>query len=696
MTKPSHKDYYLEKHQDRGVMFLIDRKLLIHKQLEKPARTYVVYTDLHGSYEKYLQWLKNGLGYYRIAVSEILGQEYHEDIVTLYQRLLLVVNRDRIDRLRRYVERESDQFDHEEYFFSSVPARFTRTLDELEEHGLTPKRILKDLFLMLRAITRGDEHRLFKAVPSKFQEILVVMFFKNDWSSYDALIDGMASNRQLYHMFASFVVKLVIGNMLEKHVNLGDTFDRGDGADRLLQFFRVFFDAETNSPPMHYIWGNHDILWMGASIGNPILCMTALRISMRYDNLDFLDRYGFDLSRLRDLALKTYHNTPTGEYTKLKKGSRWPLHEVVKITKTLLILEVKLTLQWLRKALTIPGQIDYSEEKERFTQLLSLLPKGVPEDPLVWAEMMQGKPLFSDVYFPTLSPSKPEELSLEEAEVVEDLVKQFTTLPQFQDDMKWLFWKGEMYRVVDNTLFYHAALPATGDMDLASIKEMRGKELLDWLQRDLKRIGERWAEGTQPSLRERMLLWYLWCGRESPFFSKSKMATLERAVFRKEEAARDPLTTWKEERNLYYTYIRDDRFLNRILQEFHADKLVMGHTPVTSAAEGMLSQDIRAFIIDGGASSAYGDKGAALIISPDYTYLTFHPSLEELMEAEREDRLPSVNIHPLEERTVSKIRHTGKGYFLREELAAIDELLEQRLPDVYREYFRVEKPQPAR
>jgi len=687
MNTSSHKDYYLEKHRNRGVMFLIDRKLLIHKQLEKPARTYVVYTDLHGSYDKYIHWLKNGFGYFHIAISEILGQEYSPEICRLYERLLLLVNRDRIDQVQRHVAGELPSFTHEEYFFCPVPEQFARTLDSLEQMGLTPKRILKDLFHLLRTITRGDEHRIFKAVPTKFQEIMVVMFFRNDWASYGTLIDAMTENQMLYHMFSSFVVKLSIANMLEKHVNLGDSLDRGDEADKLLQFFQVFFDAEVNSPPMHYIWGNHDILWLGASVGNPILCMTALRISMRYNNVAFLDRYGFDLSGLRNLAMKTYRLTPTGSYTKLKKDGRWSLDEVTKITKTLLILESKLTLKLTRLALEIPGQIDYSAEHQRYLELMGMLPTGVPEDQTTWQQLMAEEPLFSDVFFPTLDADNREALTEEEQQVVDDLVRQFTTLPRFQADMKWLFWKGEMYRVVDHTLLYHAALPATDNMELAEIKGRKGKELLDWLQRDLKRIGENWAQGTPATLRERMLLWYLWCGEDSPFFCKSKMATLERAVFHKEPAAKDPLTTWKEAKNLYYNYIRDDRFLNRILQEFHADRLVMGHTPVGSAMEGMLSQDVRAFIVDGGASRAYGDRGASLIVSPDYTYLTFHPTLDDLIRAEQEDRLPEVEIHPLQERTISKIRHSEKGYFLRQELEAIDELLEESLPPVYAQYF---------
>ena len=688
MTVLSHKDFYLNKHKNTGIQALVNRKLLIHKQLEKSSRTYAVYSDLHGSYEKFLQWLKNGMGYYRIAVSEIMGERYSEDIYSLYERLLLVVNRDRISELDRYLQGEVKEYNHERYFFERVPKAFVETLVDLEDRGLRPKRILKDLLEILRKITREDEHRILKAIPRPFQENMIKLYFKQEPRSYEALLDGIASNERLFHMIASYLTKLLIVNMLEKHVNLGDTFDRGDGSDKLLAFYQAYFDGEVNSPWLHYIWGNHDILWMGASVGAPMQCVTALRIALRYNNMEFLYRYGFSVDKLEAFANKCYTLPPTGSYTKSSDESRLSLDSARKMAKVLLILETKLTLKYLRMALKVDGQIDYTDDERRLTSLLNLLPTGIPEDEEAWTRYQKDNPLYSDVFFPTVDPDHPEQLTSDEQEIVDDLVRQFTTLERFQNDMKWLFWKGEIYRVVDSTVYYHAAIPALPDGELTPIKGMCGRQLMDWLQRDLKRIGNKWQEGTPPKLRQQTLLWYLWSGSTSPFFCKSKMATLERAIFNEDEAAKDPLTTWKEEKNVYYELINDDRFLNRILREFHAEKVVMGHTPVESAEEGRLSLDLMAFVIDGGASHAYGDRGAVLINSPEWVYLTFHPSLEELMKAEAENRLPDVEILPLEERTKMLIRHGEKGYYLRRELEAIDELLEKKLDDTYRDYFK--------
>ncbi len=688
MIIQSHKDYCLDKYKEEDVNVLINRKLLIHKQLERPSRTYVVYSDLHGSYEKYVAWVKNGLGYYRIVISEILGAAYSEEIERQYERLYLLINRTRIKSIEDCIAGKTESYDPKNYFAEAIPKSFICALNDLEKKGLSKLRILEDLMVVLRAITREDEHRIISKIPPLFLENILKLYFRQEEKSYESLTKGIVENEKIYFFMLSIIVKLTLTNMFDKHINLGDTFDRGNGADKLIKFYRTFFNTDSiAAPPLHYIWGNHDILWMGASIGNPILCVTALRISMRYNNVDFLFRYGFNLDKLKKFSLSCYKEMPSGKYIKSKDFDLWPEDVAAKMTKALLVLESKLTVALLKKSTTISGQIDYKDVLHHYTSILEMLPTNIPESKTKWEEYMKENPMFLDVFFPTIDPQAPEELTSGEQEVVDDLIKQFTTLPKLQEDINWMSSHGEVYRVVDNTLFYHAAIPSTEHMDLAEIKGMKGKDLLDFLQRDLKRIGQKKIDGEEITLREQMLFWYLWCGHDSPFFCKSKMATLERAVLDKELASHDPITTWKEEPNPYYANIRNDSFLNQILMEFHAQKICMGHTPVKSITQGILSDNLRAFIVDGGASDAYGDRGAVLINTPDYTYVTFHPSLQELKQAEKDDCLPDLLIKPIEANTNLKLRHMDKGYFLRRELEALDEILAEKLDDFSKDYF---------
>lgn len=52
-------------------------------------------------------------------------------------------------------------------------------------------------------------------------------------------------------------------------------------------------------------WGNHDILWMGASIGSKICISGVITNSVRHNNLNILeDIYGINLRPLANYAEK--------------------------------------------------------------------------------------------------------------------------------------------------------------------------------------------------------------------------------------------------------------------------------------------------------------------------------------------------------------------------------------------------------
>ena len=679
---------FSEKLKHYELLELMNRKLIIHKQLEQPARTYVVYSDLHGSYEKFLHWLKNGLGHYQIDIENILGSSYSNEICHLYVRLLLIINHQRIKIIENLIfEGKTNSYSYKTFFDEPVSCKFIEQLKLIELKGIKKERIIEDLLKILRKITKEDEHRIIKVTPKTYLEIVLTLFFKKDRPSYHSLIKGITSNDLIFASFSTIFIKLSLINMFDKHINLGDTFDRGNDPDYLISLYKVYFSDDNSNMPLHYIWGNHDILWMGASIGSPMLCATALRISMRYNNVEFLYRYGFNFEKLRKFSNKIYHIDPTGVYGRGKTSKYWSKEESIKMTKVLLILEEKLTVQWLEMALKIPGHIDYHQEYNRHLELLKLLPTNIPEDKLFWDNYIKENPLYSDVYFPTINPNNPSKLTFEEEEIVNDMIQQFTTLPRFQNDLNWLFEKGETYRVVDNTLFFHAAIPTTINKEFNSIKGYKGKELLDFIQSDLKRIRQNQREGKELSIREKTYFWFLWCGNSSPFFCKSKMATLETAIFEKDEASKNLLTTWKEEPDPYYKYIRDEHFLQKIFNEFHSDNLCMGHVPVKGISDSILSDIHGAFIVDGGASEAYGDRGEVLIKSPDFTYVTMHPPLNELIEAEKNGKLPQFEIKILEQKKLNKIRDLDKGYFLKLELKEINNIINTRNNELYEKFF---------
>src|SRR5699024_12387483 len=94
----------------------------------------------------------------------------------------------------------------------------------------------------------------------------------------DALIIGL-----------SFTIQHLVVNHL--HV-VGDIYDRGPEPDKIM-------DTLIDYPSVDVQWGNHDVLWIGASAGSKVCLANLLRICARYDNLDIIeDAYGINLRPL--------------------------------------------------------------------------------------------------------------------------------------------------------------------------------------------------------------------------------------------------------------------------------------------------------------------------------------------------------------------------------------------------------------
>ncbi len=74
-------------------------------------------------------------------------------------------------------------------------------------------------------------------------------------------------------------------------------------------------------PNVEFIWGNHDVSRLGASLGHEALICTVLRISLRYRQLSQLDEgYSVPLTPLEHLAQTVYANDPAEHFMPKKDG----------------------------------------------------------------------------------------------------------------------------------------------------------------------------------------------------------------------------------------------------------------------------------------------------------------------------------------------------------------------------------------
>jgi len=98
----------------------------------------------------------------------------------------------------------------------------------------------------------------------------------------DIIYENELTADKIISSLCKIVKQVILGHLIV----LGDVFDRGDEPDMIIRIL----NQKDIKRYLTFIWGNHDILWMGASAGNQSLIAEALRITTRYDNLDFLER----------------------------------------------------------------------------------------------------------------------------------------------------------------------------------------------------------------------------------------------------------------------------------------------------------------------------------------------------------------------------------------------------------------------
>ena len=133
-------------------------------------------------------------------------------------------------------------------------------------------------------------------------------------------------------------------------------------------------------------------------------------------------------------------------------------------------------------------------------------------------------------------------------------------------------------------------------------KKYCGKEYLDAVERAV-REGYFNKPHTE-SKRECMdIIWYMWCGEDSPLFGKKKMTTFERYFI-------DDKATHKEVSNPYYSLRNEEATCKRVLAAFglnpETSHIVNGHVPVkVSKGESPIKANGRLFVIDGGFAKAY-------------------------------------------------------------------------------------------
>lgn len=611
--------------------------------LNLPKGTEHFLADIHGEYEAFIHVLKNASGNIKRKVNDLFGNTLREtekrELCTLIyypeQKLELV----------KQNEEDIDDWYH------------------ITLHQLVA--VCRDVS------SKYTRSKVRKNLPSDFsyiiQELLHERTEDRDKTAYvNVIVDTIISTGRADDFIiaiANVIQHLVIDQL---HI-LGDIYDRGPGAHIIMDYLRHRQNWDIQ-------WGNHDILWMGAAAGNNACICNVIRLSLRYANLVTLEEgYGINLVPLATFAMETYKNDPCEEFIPKITGEGSHLDErtcrlTAQMHKAISILQFKLENQifeghpdWDMTSRCLFNHIDYKNGTIN----------------------IDGKEYeMTSCNFPTINEKDPNALTDEEKLLMRKLHHSFMVSEKLHKHMRAMLQHGCMYAIYNNNLLFHASIPLNEDGSLKTVeifpgRKYAGRKLLHNIDMLI-----RTAFQNDSDLDERQYaidyFLYLWCGKDSPLFDKSKMATFERYFIKDKE-------TWHEEKGNYFKLRDNEEVIDRILDSFGVEGLnrhiINGHVPVrATSGENPVKANGKLMVIDGGFSKAYhnetGIAGYTLVYHSRGFQLVQHEPFTSTEDAIRTgtDIKSTTQIVEMSNRRML-VADTDKGRELRQQIADLEELL---------------------
>ncbi|MGL5261910.1 MAG: fructose-bisphosphatase class III, partial [Bacteroides sp.] len=338
---------------------------------------------------------------------------------------------------------------------------------------------------------------------------------------------------------------------------------------------------------------------------------------------------GINLLPLATFAMDTYGDDPCTIFNPRVKYADEPydgktVKRIAQMQKAIAIIQFKLEAEIINR------HPEYGMDDRNLLHLIDF-EKGVLK--------YNGKEYkMLDMNLPTVDPKNPYKLSAEEEELMDKIYFSFRNSEKLHKHMRCLYANGSMYNVANGNLLYHASIPLTKDGQFKEVtigkSKYKGKALLDRIDQ-LVRAAYFGEPGDKSTIFAQDYMWYLWCGKDSPIFDKSKMATFERYFVAEKELH-------KEVKGHYYSYRDSLETCNMILDEFGAcephSHIINGHVPVkTTKGEEPTKAGGKLLVIDGGFSRAYqpatGIAGYTLVFNSRGMQLVQHAPFESRQKA---------------------------------------------------------------
>ena len=607
--------------------------------LNLPKGTEHFITDIHGEYQAFSHVLRNGSGAVRKKINEVYGRTLPEKDIRELATLIYYPS-EKIELVKKTTELQSEMEDW---------------------YRVMLYRLIEVCKYVAGKYTRS---KVRKAMPVEYAYVIEELITeRNDIADKERYYDSIISTIIRIGRSDSFIKAIaeLIRRLVVDHLHiLGDIYDRGYGPDDIMDCLMDYHSLDIQ-------WGNHDIEWMGASVGQRACIANVIRFCARYGNLDILEEgYGINLLPLAQFATKTYGDDPCTHFPIKDAVSVGDEHELnLRIYKAICILQFKLEGQLVKK------------RKEFHMEDRNLLEKI---DYSNYTIEIDGKRYdLLDHNLPTIDPKNPNALSFEEEYVMERLESAFKNCRRLHKHMELLLRKGALYTVYNGNLLYHGCMPLTEDGQFKEVdvygKKYKGKELYDYLDTLVRRAF--YSHDPEAKEQGKDILWWIWCNKDSPLFGKEKMATFERIMIAEKE-------THEEKKTPYYELLDDEKVITGILAEFGLEgphtHIINGHVPV-KRGDTPTRCNGRVLIIDGGFSKAYqgttGIAGYTLIFNSWGMRLVSHEpftTMEDAVESGRDIHSDKVAAEQYPVRLT--VGATDIGQQLREQIEELEQLLE--------------------
>ncbi|MBU6412262.1 MAG: fructose-bisphosphatase class III [Planctomycetes bacterium] len=603
---------------------------VLRAMLGLPRGVVHVISDVHGEDAKLRHVINNASGALRQLVDQVLGERLTAEEKARFLAVLYYP-REAINAFSQEIVAKGDRV---EWVYRTLSMQF-------------------EIVRALRVTYRRD--RLVKLIPLMFRELFLDLASGLRPEYVKEMIAGLARHDRDWAAVRAGA-RLIRNLSCDELLVIGDLGDRGPRIDRVI-------DTLMRQPRCNVLWGNHDTIWLGASLGHEACLLTTLRFSARYRQAAQLEEgYGILTTPLEQLVREVYGDDPAEKFKPKGTGHREPLM-VARMQKALAIMQFKSEGQLIARH--PEWDLDHRRllHKIRFEngKAVSVTIDGVEH------AMLDGN-------LPTIDPADPYAFSAAERACLDRLKESFVRSMKLREHMEWMVRRGGMWTTRDEVLMFHACVPVNKDGSLQYLKvdgkEVAGRELMDALGSVVRRaVRKKWF-GVDDDAD---WLWYLWCGPKSPLFGKDKMTTFETHFVADKDAHKEP-------KNAYFDLMHDAAFIRKIGAMFGCGEdvlVVNGHVPVKAEkGEDPVKRGGNAITIDGAFSQAYGDRGYTLVIKPDRIDLAEHAPFTGVAEVVRSgaDIVPKITTIRKEQmpRTIAR---TQEGAMLQRRIDDLDALV---------------------